>query len=59
MIGAMEEKEFKTGESVIEQGADGDCMYIVDFGELDCFKQFNPSEQPKFLKTYVPGEAFG
>ena len=59
VINAMEENEFKNGESVIVQGADGDCMYIVDFGELDCYKQFGQNEEPKFLKTYKPGEAFG
>ena len=56
----MEEKQFKKGENVIKQGDNGDCLYIVDQGELDCSKRFpdNPNED-KYLKTYVPGEAFG
>ena len=60
VIGAMEEKQFKQGENVIKQGDNGDCLYIVDSGELDCSKRFpdNP-EVDKYLKTYVPGEAFG
>ena len=60
VIGAMEEKQFKKGENVIKQGDNGDCLYIVDQGELDCSKRFpdNPNED-KYLKTYVPGEAFG
>ena len=60
VIGAMEEKQFKQGESVIKQGDNGDCLYIVDSGELDCSKRFpdNP-DVDKYLKTYVPGEAFG
>jgi cAMP-dependent protein kinase regulator len=40
VIGCMEEKHFKTGESVITQGENGDCLYIVETGELNCFKTF-------------------
>ena len=45
VIGAMEEKNFKSGDYVIKQGDNGDCLYIVDSGELDCSKRFtsNPS----------------
>jgi hypothetical protein len=39
IIDAMEEKIFKQGETVIEQGQAGDCLYVVDYGELDCFKK--------------------
>ena len=38
VIGAMEEKTFNAGDVVIQQGDEGDCLYIVDSGELDCFK---------------------
>jgi cAMP-dependent protein kinase regulator len=56
----MEEKNYKSGEYIIKQGDNGDCLYIVDSGELDCTKRFpsNPNED-KFLKTYKSGEAFG
>jgi cAMP-dependent protein kinase regulator len=40
VIGCMEEKPFKTGDSVITQGENGDCLYIVETGELNCFKTF-------------------
>ena len=58
VIGAMEEKNYKSGEYIIKQGDNGDCLYIVDSGELDCTKRFpsNPNED-KFLKTYKSGEA--
>jgi cAMP-dependent protein kinase regulator len=26
---------------------------------VNCFKKFSADEQPKYLKTYEPGEAFG
>lgn len=34
-------------------------MYVVDSGELDCFKKFSKDAQDTYLKTYKPGEAFG
>jgi cAMP-dependent protein kinase regulator len=40
VIDAMEEKKFKAGQTVISQGEDGDVLYVVDAGELDCFKKF-------------------
>ena len=40
VIGAMEEKTFKAGETVIEQGENGDCLYVVENGDLDCYKRF-------------------
>ena len=59
VIGAMEEKTFNAGDVVIQQGDEGDCLYIVDSGELDCFKLLPNNAKEKFLKTYVAGEAFG
>jgi len=55
----MEEHKFKANDWVINQGDDGFVLYVVDSGKLDCFRKFAKDEEPKFLKTYVPGEAFG
>ena len=45
---------------MIQQGDAGDNFYLVESGELDCFKRFNPDDtEDTFLKTYVAGEAFG
>lgn len=32
---------------------------MLDKGKLDCFKKFSPNADDTYLKTYVPGEAFG
>jgi cAMP-dependent protein kinase regulator len=40
VINAMEEKTFKSKEVVIQQGEPGDCLYVVDSGELNCLKKF-------------------
>lgn len=59
VIDAMEEKKFKAGDEVIRQGEDGEVLYVVDSGELDCFKVFKKGDPEKYLKTYKPGESFG
>lgn len=40
VIDAMDEKRVKTGENVIVQGERGNELYVVEEGELDCFKKF-------------------
>jgi len=38
VIGSFEEKIFHAGDWVIKQGDDGDVLYVIDSGNLDCFK---------------------
>ena len=59
VIGAMEEKRFKSGEDVIVQGEQGDCLYFVESGHLECYKQFSKGEKPILVKKYQPGDSFG
>jgi len=59
VINAMDEKEYKPNENVITQGESGDCLYVVEEGNLDCTKHFTEDGEEKYLKTYIPGESFG
>ena len=59
VINAMEEKRFKKGENIITQGDNGDCLYFVEKGNLNCFKKFQTIPEPKLVKQYQPGDAFG
>ena len=59
VIGAMDEKHYKENENVITQGESGDCLYVVEEGNLDCTKHFTVDGEEKYLKTYIPGESFG
>ena len=47
------------GEAIITEGDQGDCMYVLESGSLDCTKIFPPATEPTHLKVYQPGEAFG
>ena len=59
VIDSFEEKKYSAGQNVITQGEEGDVLYLVDSGELDCEKVFKAGDKPTFLKTYKPGESFG
>lgn len=55
----MIKNEKRPKEFVIRQGEDGDNLYVIDVGQLDCYKKFKANENEVFLKTYQPGESFG
>ena len=59
VINAMEEVTFSKGDHVIKQGDDGDVLYFVFTGTLDCFKVFPGQTEPTPLLTYNPGMSFG
>lgn len=59
VIDAIDVKKFKKGDWVIKQGDDGDVLYIVEDGQLDCFKRFKKDEEPKLVKQYGPSDSFG
>lgn len=59
IVGAMEECRFEAGDWVIKQGESGNILYVIEEGELDCFKRFSKDADNTYLKTYHPGEAFG
>lgn len=56
---AMEERKYSPGDTVIRQGEDGDVLFVVDSGTLDCVKVLKPGQDPTFLKNYGPGDSFG
>jgi len=55
----MEEKPFDINSTIIKQGEAGDCLYVVESGELNCFKKFSKDGEDKLVKSYGPGDAFG
>ena len=59
LIQAMKEEAYNEDEWIIRQGDDGDVLYIVDKGELDCFRKASKEGKDEYLLTYKPGDAFG
>jgi cAMP-dependent protein kinase regulator len=58
VIGAMDERNCPGGEVIIKQGEPADCLYVVELGELDCYKKFPDGEEKK-VKEYFEGDSFG
>merc|ERR1712190_383820 len=54
---AMQEKTVQVGEKVIVEGADGDFLFVIEKGDLDCIKNINGED--KVVKTCSPGDVFG
>lgn len=59
ILNAMVSVTRKAGETIINQGEDGQELYVVESGVLSCSKLFKGNQEPTFLKEYQPGEAFG
>jgi cAMP-dependent protein kinase regulator len=59
VVDAMEEKKCFKKETVITEGEEGDCLYVVASGTLTCTKVFKGQTDSTFLKRYEAGEAFG
>lgn len=57
VIDAIDTKNFSNGETVIEEGDQGDVLYIVEKGQLACSKIFDGVD--KFLKNFEEGDVFG
>ena len=59
IIDAMKEVKVLRGQNVISQNDNGDELYVVESGHLECFKRFPGQPQEKLLRSYNPGESFG
>jgi len=57
VILALKDKKLAPNERIIQQGDDGDSMFIIEEGELECLKVIDGAE--KVVKTCGSGDAFG
>lgn len=54
---AMKEVTFESGTKVITEGEDGDYLFVVETGALECLKTIDGVE--KVVKTCQPADVFG
>jgi len=57
VVDAMQEKVVEAGITLIKQGDDGDLLYVVEEGQMNCFKTIDGEE--KKVKECKAGDAFG
>lgn len=59
VIDAMAVINASSNEVIIKEGDQGDCLYVVGSGTLECTKVFPGQTDPTFLLSYTAGAAFG
>lgn len=57
IILATKEQNFKAGTTAIKEGDDGDFLFVIETGTLECIKKI--SGEDKVVKTCSPGDVFG
>lgn len=57
LVLAMQEQVFQAGQRIIQQGDDGDCLYVIEEGSPTCSIKKDGKEQ--VVKTCQPGDVFG
>eukprot|EP00930_Biecheleria_cincta_P032186 TRINITY_DN2233_c0_g1_i2.p1 TRINITY_DN2233_c0_g1~~TRINITY_DN2233_c0_g1_i2.p1 ORF type:complete len:421 (+),score=123.09 TRINITY_DN2233_c0_g1_i2:57-1265(+) len=57
ILQAFQEKTIAAGERIIQEGDDGDCMFLIESGAFDCKKIIGGEE--KVVKKCGQGDVFG
>jgi len=57
IILAFQEKVVQAGETLIQEGEDGQCMFLIEEGSAECFKKQN--DEQKLVKVCGAGDIFG
>ncbi|CAE7399514.1 pkaR [Symbiodinium natans] len=59
VIGAMKEVNAKVGNRVINQGDNGDFLFVIESGVLDCLIKKGEDAEETVVKKCEPGDVFG
>lgn len=59
VILAFKEKVCQSGDRIIEQGADGNSMFLIEDGTFDCIIKFKNTGEEKVVKSCKQGDVFG
>ena len=51
IINSFSEENIGEGETIFKQGENADKLYILDKGELDCWKTFKMGNHKKYIKS--------
>ncbi len=59
IINAFVMERFEEGETIFSQGDNADKLYLLESGELECWKTFKKGDPLTYIKTYKEGDSFG
>lgn len=57
VILALKDYKLEPNTTIIKQGDDANCMYVIEEGDIECLKLIDGTD--KVVKTCGPGDAFG
>lgn len=49
----------RTGETLIRQGDDGNCLYVIELGEVNVYKISPGETEAKLVSVMTPGDTVG
>ena len=59
IINAFITEKKNEGETIFSQGENADKLYILESGELECWKTFKKGDPETYIKSYKGGDSFG
>ena len=59
ILSAFKTEEIEEGNTIFEQGEDADKLYLIDKGEITCWKTMRPEDPLTYIKTLKEGDSFG
>ena len=59
IINSFSSENINEGQTIFTQGDNGDKLYILDKGELDCWKTFKKGDPETYIKSFKEGDSFG
>jgi cAMP-dependent protein kinase regulator len=59
IINSFKTEKFQQGDTIFKQGEDGDKLYILISGELECWKTIKKGDPQTFIKLYNEGDILG
>jgi len=59
VINAMQERVLEKAHRIIQEGDDGDALFVVDSGAMDCYKTLPGYSEEMLVKSCYQGDAFG
>ena len=59
IINSFKNERYQQGDTIFNQGEDGDKLYILKSGELECWKTIKKGDPQTFIKLYNEGDILG
>jgi cAMP-dependent protein kinase regulator len=59
IINSFKTERYQQGDTIFNQGEDGDKLYILTSGELECWKTIKKGDPQTFIKLYNEGDILG